>query len=164
MVKQNLQSISSYLNTLGIEIEDIDAFRCFNCPLKIKNYISKDHYFKPFLKKDFNFYSETSIKSYNLDEKIRYQLSMLDSLDVFTRKHCENVAALTCRICEYLHCNKGFTEYCTICAYLHDIGKLFIPPEILQKPAKLTESEYEIIKTLTFEQYNKMDHFLFLLL
>ena len=28
-------------------------------------------------------------------------INMLDSLDVFTRKHCENVANLTCRICKY---------------------------------------------------------------
>ena len=100
-------------------------------------------------KDEFDFYDRTNLKSYNLNETMRYQLNMLDSLDVFTRKHCENVAALTCRICEYLHCNKGFTEYCTICAYLHDIGKLFIPPEILQKPGKLTDEEYEVIKTHT---------------
>ena len=52
----------------------------------------------------------------------------MDKLDAFTRKHSENVASLTCRLCEYLHCNKGFTEYCTICAYLHDIGRAqYIP-------------------------------------
>lgn len=105
-------------------------------------------------KEKFDFYDKTNLKSYNLDEKMRYQLNMLDSLDVFTRKHCENVANLTCRICEYLHCNKGFTEYCTICAYLHDIGKLFIPPEILQKPDKLTPEEYEIMKKHTTIGYD----------
>ena len=103
---------------------------------------------------EFDFYDRTNLKSYNLDESMRYQLNMLDKLDVFTRKHCENVANLTCRLCEYLHCNKGFTEYCTICAYLHDIGKLFIPTEILQKPGKLTDEEYEIIKTHTTLGYN----------
>ena len=97
----------------------------------------------------FDFYDKTSLKSYNLDKSMRYQLNMLDRLDVFTRKHCENVAAITCRLCQKLHCQKGFTEYCTICAYLHDIGKLFIPPEILQKPGKLTPEEYEIMKTHT---------------
>ena len=102
----------------------------------------------------FDFYDRTSLKSYNLDQTMQYQLNMLDRLDVFTRKHCENVASLTCRICEYLHCNRGFTEYCTICAYLHDIGKLFIPPSILQKPGKLTDEEYEIMKTHTTLGYN----------
>ena len=103
---------------------------------------------------EIDFYDNTNLKSYNLDESMRYQLNMLDSLDVFTRKHCENVASLTCRICEHLHCNKSFIEYCTICAYLHDIGKLFIPPEILQKPGKLTDEEYEVMKTHTTIGYN----------
>ena len=97
----------------------------------------------------FDFYDRTSLKSYNLDKSMQYQLNMLDRLDAFTRKHSENVANLTCRLCQKLHCQKGFIEYCTICAYLHDIGKLFIPPEILQKPAKLTDEEYEIMKKHT---------------
>ena len=100
-------------------------------------------------KEIFDFYDRTSLKSYNLDKTMQYQLNILGSLDVFTRQHSENVASLVCRICEYLHCNKTFTEYCTICAYLHDIGKQFIPQEILQKPSALTKEEYEIMKTHT---------------
>ena len=96
-----------------------------------------------------DFYSSTNLKSYNLDTIMKYQLSMLDRLDVFTRRHSENVANLVCRICEYLHCKKFFTIHATICAYLHDIGKLFIPADILQKPSKLTDEEYEIIKKHT---------------
>lgn len=101
------------------------------------------------MKEEFDFYNMTNLKSYNLDEQIRYQLSVLDGLDAFTRKHCEHVANLTCRLCEYLKLDKGFTVYCTTCAYLHDVGKIFIPPAILQKPGKLTEEEYEIMKTHT---------------
>lgn len=97
----------------------------------------------------FDFYDKTVLKSYDLDASARYQLKMLDSLDNFTRKHSENVANLTCRICDYLHLNKDFTIYCTTCAYLHDIGKMFIPPAILQKPARLTDEECEIMKTHT---------------
>ena len=103
---------------------------------------------------EFNFYDRTNLKSYNLDKSMRYQLDMLDRLDLFTRRHCENVANLTCRLCEYLHCNKGFTEYCIICAYLHDIGKQFIPPEVLQKPGKLTDEEYTIMKNHTTIGYD----------
>ena len=105
-------------------------------------------------KEVFDFYDRTILKSYNLDKTMQYQLNILGSLDVFTRKHCEHVANLTCRLCERLHCTKGFTEYCTICAYLHDIGKQFIPPEILNKPDRLTPEEYEVIKTHTTLGYN----------
>ena len=101
------------------------------------------------IKEKFDFYDKTVLKSYDLDSTARYQLKMLDSLDNFTRKHSESVANITCRICDYLHLNKDFTIYCTTCAYLHDIGKMFIPPSILQKPSRLTDEEYEIIKTHT---------------
>ncbi len=100
-------------------------------------------------KEVFDFYDKTALKSYNLDKSMQYQLSILGTLDVFTRLHSENVASITCRLCEYLHCTKSFTEYCTICAYLHDIGKQFIPQSILQKKEKLTDEEYEIMKTHT---------------
>lgn len=96
-----------------------------------------------------DFYNSTNLKSYNLDAIMKYQLSMLDRLDFYTRRHSENVANLVCRICEYLHCKKTFTIHATISAYLHDIGKLFIPSEILHKPTDLTNEEYEIMKTHT---------------
>lgn len=101
-----------------------------------------------------DFYSKTTLKSYNLDETIRYQLSMLDSLDVFTRQHSENVANIACRLCERLKLGRDFTVYCTTCAYLHDVGKLFIPSAILQKPGALTDEEFEIMKTHTTLGYN----------
>lgn len=106
------------------------------------------------MKEEFDFYSRTALKSYNLDDKIRYQLKMLDSLDAYTRKHSENVANITCNLCEYLHMSEGFTIYCTTCAYLHDIGKIFIPPSVLQKPGKLTEEEYATMKTHTTIGYD----------
>lgn len=101
------------------------------------------------MQETFDFYNSTSIKSYNLNEAIRYQLKMLDGLDAFTRRHSDNVANITCRLCEKLGMSRGFTVYCTTCAYLHDIGKQFIPPSVLQKPGKLTDEEYEIMKTHT---------------
>ena len=103
---------------------------------------------------NFDFYSPINLKIYNLDQTMRYQLNILGSLDNFTRRHSENVANLSCRICEYLHLPQKFTIYCTTCAYLHDIGKLFIPPEILHKPDKLTEKEFEIMKTHTTLGYD----------
>ena len=107
---------------------------------------------------DIDFYSSTNLRAYNLDDVMKYQLSMLERMDKFTRRHSENVANLVCRICEYLHCSKVFTIHATICGYLHDVGKLFIPPEILNKPGKLTDEEYTIMKkhtTLGYEMCMK---------
>lgn len=101
-----------------------------------------------------DFYSPTNLKIYNLGDAMRYQLSTLENMDPFTRRHSENVGNLVCRICEYMHCNKGFTVHATICGYLHDIGKLRIPSHILNKPGALTDEEYEIMKTHTTIGYN----------
>ncbi len=102
----------------------------------------------------FDFYSPVNLKTYNLDQFMRYQLDVLESLDPFTRKHSENVGNLCCRICEYLRCKKSFIVFCTIGGYLHDIGKVFIPLNILNKPDKLTDEEFEIIKTHTTHGYD----------
>ena len=54
-----------------------------------------------------DFYSPVNLKSYNLDQTMRYQLDVLGNLDYFTRKHSENVANLVCRLCEYLHARRN---------------------------------------------------------
>ena len=119
--------------------------------MKMTNNFTKEEYLM--FDQKFDFYDKTTLKSYNLDVTMRYQLTMLDSLDPFTRIHSENVASITCRLCEYLRCDKNFTAYCTICAYLHDIGKMFIPAKILNKPDKLTDEEFAIMKTHTLIGY-----------
>ena len=101
-----------------------------------------------------DFYSPINLKSYNLNQSMRNELNILERMDSFTRKHSENVANLCCRICEYLRCKRSFIIYCTISAYLHDIGKIFIPPEILNKPSKLTDEEFEIMKKHTTIGYD----------
>ena len=101
------------------------------------------------LTETFDFYDQTYLKTYNLNQSIRYQLNLLDSLDLFTRKHSENVATITCNLCKKLHCTKNFTEYCVTCAYIHDLGKMFIHQSILQKKGKLTDEEFNIMKTHT---------------
>lgn len=101
-----------------------------------------------------DFYDNTYLKASNLNSSIRYELELLNQLDLFTRKHSENVATITYNLCRKLHLPKGFTEYCVTCAYIHDIGKMFIPQEVLQKNGALTQEEFEIIKTHTTLGYN----------
>jgi len=102
----------------------------------------------------YDFYSPTNLKIHDLDSSIKDHLVVMDSLDMFTKRHSENVANLTGRICEYMHCNNQFTIHCILAGYLHDIGKLFIPEEITNKTSSLTNDEYEIMKTHTTLGYN----------
>ena len=101
----------------------------------------------------FDFYNAANLKAYNLNDTMRYQLAILDKMDPITKKHSESVANLVCRICEYLGYNWQATIHSTMNAYLHDVGKLAIPQEVLNKPGKLTDEEYEIMKTHTTKGY-----------
>lgn len=104
-------------------------------------------------KYSFDFYNAANLKAYNLNDTMRYQLAILDKMDPVTKKHSENVANLVCRICEYKGFNWQATIHSTMNAYLHDVGKLAIPPEILNKPGALTDDEYVIMKTHTTKGY-----------
>lgn len=101
----------------------------------------------------FDFYNSASLKAYNLNDTMRFQLSILDRMDPITKRHSGNVANLVCRICEYLHLNNKAIIHATMSGYLHDVGKLMVPQEILHKPDKLTDEEFEIIKTHTTKGY-----------
>ena len=84
-----------------------------------------------------------------LSKNIRKQLEKLDDLDIYTSRHVHSVPQIVGKLCDKLGFTKAEKKFYIECAYLHDIGKIFIPSEILQKPGKLTEEEYEIIKTHT---------------
>jgi putative nucleotidyltransferase with HDIG domain len=70
----------------------------------------------------------------------------IESADSYTHGHCERVAEYACRVAHAL--GLGDTELTTIRlgAYLHDVGKVKVPHEILNKPGRLTEEEFGIIK------------------
>lgn len=105
------------------------------------------------LENKINFYDSTSIKTYNLDKNMRYELSVLDRLDPMTKQHSENVGDLSGRICQQLKLNKKFIVHAIICGYLHDVGKSMVPYSILSKPGKLTDEEFEIMKKHTIYGY-----------
>ena len=64
----------------------------------------------------FDFYDRTSLKSYNLDKSMRYQLNMLDTLDVFTRKHCE---MLQVSLVDYVNIYIVIKDLLNIVQYVH---------------------------------------------
>ena len=101
------------------------------------------------IEEKYDFYSPTNLKIHDLNVSIKDHLIVMDSLDMFTKRHSENVANLVGRICQEMRCNNQFTIHCVLAGYLHDVGKLFIPKEIVNKPGKLTDQEYEIMKTHT---------------
>ncbi|MDX2369023.1 MAG: hypothetical protein QNK36_11575 [Colwellia sp.] len=47
----------------------------------------------------------------------------------------------------YLNIDKTTTQDMALGAFLHDAGKIMVPDKILNKPGKLTDAEFYILKT-----------------
>lgn len=105
------------------------------------------------LSEKFDFYSPSNITIKDLDPELQRSLNVVAKLDEFTYRHSQNVSNLCVRICQYMNCNNQFTIHCMVAGFIHDIGKMFIPPEIINKPDRLTDEEYEIVKQHTTKGY-----------
>ncbi|UII56260.1 HD-GYP domain-containing protein [Cytobacillus spongiae] len=70
----------------------------------------------------------------------------VDARDKYTSFHSKNVAIYSKQIAKAMGLPKYQCQHIYIGGLLHDIGKIGIPEAILNKPARLTEEEYEIIK------------------
>jgi putative nucleotidyltransferase with HDIG domain len=72
--------------------------------------------------------------------------AMVERRDPYTSGHQANVAALSVEIARKLGWDRFKIEGLRLGAMIHDIGKISVPSEILNRPGKLTDSEFAIIK------------------
>lgn len=66
--------------------------------------------------------------------------------DPYTAGHQRRVADLACAIAEEHGLTKDQIDGVRIAGTIHDLGKIAVPAEILSKPSKLTQNEFNIIK------------------
>jgi HD-GYP domain-containing protein (c-di-GMP phosphodiesterase class II) len=71
----------------------------------------------------------------------------IDARDSLTAGHSEKVTEYALGICRELELPSEFCEVIRVAALLHDYGKIGVPDTILKKPDRLTDEEYEIVKT-----------------
>jgi len=71
----------------------------------------------------------------------------IETRDPYTAGHQRRVTTLACAICEAMGLSENQMEGIRLAGGLHDIGKIYVPAEILAKPGKITDAEYNIIKT-----------------
>ena len=70
----------------------------------------------------------------------------IDARDHFTHKHSENVTHYAVMIAEETHLPFSQVEEIRQACELHDLGKIGVSDEILSKPGKLTDDEWEKIR------------------
>lgn len=71
----------------------------------------------------------------------------IDAKDAYTNGHSQRVAEYSAKIAERYGKTKEECEEIYLIALLHDVGKIGVPNAIINKEGKLTDEEYEIIKT-----------------
>ncbi|HET8625780.1 MAG TPA: HD-GYP domain-containing protein [Thermomicrobiales bacterium] len=77
---------------------------------------------------------------------IRALVAAVEAKDPYTRGHTERVTALAVHIGEGLGLSPERLRVLGQAALLHDIGKIGVPDAILQKPGRLTDEEFAVIR------------------
>jgi HD domain len=77
--------------------------------------------------------------------------------DQYTADHSRSVVELVHATADELGMDRSRRQELEFAALLHDVGKIAIPKEILNKPAALTDSEFEVMKTHTIEGQFMLD-------
>ncbi|MCP4645104.1 MAG: HD domain-containing protein [bacterium] len=100
------------------------------------------------------------IHNLNVDQLLEFSkllCRIIDFKSEFTATHSTGVAASAVELAQRVGFSPHECKMIEIAAYLHDLGKLAIPSEILEKPAKLTEDEWHIMRTHVYYTYQILE-------
>lgn len=79
-------------------------------------------------------------------QTLDFVAALVDGRDPDLGSHQDRTGRLAIRFAERLGCSVEEVEVAAIGAHIHDIGKLAISDQILNKPGRLTASEYSLVK------------------
>lgn len=82
---------------------------------------------------------------------------VIDFKSEFTATHTSGVAATAVAIAGYVGFPEGDCRLIEVASFLHDLGKLAVPSEILEKPGKLTNSEWQVMRTHVYYTYKILE-------
>ena len=86
-------------------------------------------------------------ESYENQKTVVYSLSeMIETQSHDTGAHVKRVSEYTKILCQALGMSDEDVWLVSTAAMMHDVGKLMVPAEILNKPAKLTQEEFSEVK------------------
>lgn len=101
---------------------------------------------------DVSFADETAnvtgdlMKALESNATIAVDVGSLKVSDEYTFKHCVDVATMSMVIARRYGLDDRAVRDIGIAGLLHDVGKIKIPREILNKPSRLTEEEFNVMK------------------
>jgi len=84
-------------------------------------------------------------------------LRMIQANDEYTYTHSVNVGLISSMIGKWMNYTELDISNLAVAGFMHDLGKCKIPLEILNKPAKLSSQEFDIMKMHSTHSYQILD-------
>jgi PAS domain S-box-containing protein len=102
---------------------------------------------------------EERIESYSrikktLQATVQSIALLVETKDPYTAGHQQRVAQLAVAIAKEMGLTSDQQDFIYTASIIHDLGKVSVPSELLSKPTKLTEVEFNLIKTHSPSGYN----------
>jgi putative nucleotidyltransferase with HDIG domain len=102
---------------------------------------------------------ENLLKSYEslkktLDDALVTMVKIVELRDPYTAGHQQKVAALAIAIAREMKLEDTRIDQLRMAAVIHDIGKMYVPSDILSKPGKLLDIEFDLVKTHSQSGYD----------
>jgi putative nucleotidyltransferase with HDIG domain len=153
-------------NTMAIPLKiRTNIFGALN--LSINNsavrFREKDLYFMNFIAEKASYLIENLALYENIFDNLFSTLyafvETIEARDSYTKQHSTRVSHYAGIIAESMGCTQEDIDKLNVSGYLHDIGKIGIPDNILLKPGRLSDQEYEIIKNHPVIASNIISHF-----
>jgi len=108
---------------------------------------SEQNIMEVYARAEESMYRKKLIESQSMRSKtIQVILKTLNETNQRERIHSENVSKISRKIGEALNLNQELLREIEVAGLLHDIGKIAIDNNLLNKPGKLTNAEYEMLK------------------
>ena len=124
----------------------LTAFVCHS----LTRFTEKDLYYLSFLSQSAAHAIENLALYENIYENLFATLyafvKAVEARDLYTRQHSSRVTGLSLILSQHLGCSKEEQDILNFAGHLHDIGKIGIRDDILLKPGRLTNEEFEKIK------------------
>ncbi|HDI1212394.1 TPA: HD-GYP domain-containing protein [Aeromonas hydrophila] len=80
-------------------------------------------------------------------------LARIRAKDAYLMEHSMNVAILLANFGRYLDLDRSVLKELTLGGLLHDVGKIMTPDEVLNKPGKLTDEEFAVMRQHVVHSY-----------
>jgi len=80
------------------------------------------------------------------EDNLHDLMKQVDQKDHYTYRHSRNVMQYSVLVAKKLSIGQGAIDALVTASLFHDVGKCFVPDEILNKSGRLTDEEYAVIK------------------